>query len=222
MATVILQSVAVGVPVTVTLSVIVVALVTVPVEVKAAPVQVPRVRVAVEENPLPVMVIGVVPATAATADGVTSLISLPLTVKTEPEVTVPPSGFVTVTVYAPIVAGEPLTEFVGSTCTVRLVELTKVAEPWHETVPPPQVDGAMLLVPVVVNVPLESLARVVPFVAFTIDTVAPETKPEPVTVTGVDIGVARSTIPAGLTEVNDGSALTTTPVAFVTVPPSSV
>jgi hypothetical protein len=82
-----------------------------------------RASVAVEEKPLPVTVIGVVTATGATADGVTSLISLPLIVKTEPEVIEPPSGFVTVTVYAPMVAGVPFTEFVGSTFTVRLVAL---------------------------------------------------------------------------------------------------
>jgi hypothetical protein len=91
-----------------------------------------RASVALEEKPLPVTVIGVeeaVAVTTGTADGVTSLISLPLIVKTEPETTEPPSGFVTVTVYVPIVAGAPETEFVGSTATVRLVELPKAAVP---------------------------------------------------------------------------------------------
>jgi hypothetical protein len=110
-------------------SVIVVAPETLPVEPKVTPVQVPSVSVALEAKPLPVTVIAVVPATSATADGVTSLISLPVIVKTDPDVVEPPSGFVTVTVYAPVVAGPPVTEFVGSTLTVRLVALPKVDSP---------------------------------------------------------------------------------------------
>jgi hypothetical protein len=172
-----------------------------------------RVSVAFEEKPLPEIVIGVVATTAATADGVTSLISLPEIVKTEPEVTAPPSGFVTVTVYAPMVAGRPVTEFVGSTVTVRLVALPKVADPWTPVVTLPAVNAPVAEL---------ALARVVPFVAFVIATVAPETKPAPVTVTVVAVAVARSTRDAGLTEVNAGSALTTIALATVTVPPSSV
>jgi hypothetical protein len=66
------------------------------------------------------------------------------------------------------------------------------------------------------------LARVVPFVTLVKVTVAPVTKPAPVTVTVVGVGVARSTMPVGLTEVNEGSALTTMALFAVFVPPSSV
>jgi hypothetical protein len=185
-----------------------------------------RASVALEEKPLPVTVIGtLVATTAGTADGVTSLISLPLIVKTEFVVTDPPSGFVTVTLYVPTVAGPPFTEFVGSTYAVRLLALAQVAAPWHDDAEPdPQVDTAMYLVALVVkpSAELASLARVVPFVAFTMLTVAPETKPAPVTVTVVAVGAARSTRPAGLTEVTEGSASTTMALATVSVPPSSV
>jgi hypothetical protein len=125
LVTVRLQSVAVGVPVTVNVSEIEVELLTVAVP-SVTPEQVPRVSVALEEKPLPEIVMGVVAATAATAEGVTSLISLPLIVKTAPEVTEPPSGLVTVTVYVPIVAGPPVTEFVGSTSAMRVVPLPLV------------------------------------------------------------------------------------------------
>jgi hypothetical protein len=88
--------------VTLRVSVIVVALgVAVP---RETPVQLEpeRASVALEEKPLPVTEIGAltiaVPVVTPSADGVTSLISLPVIVKTEPEVTEPPSGFVTVTV----------------------------------------------------------------------------------------------------------------------------
>jgi hypothetical protein len=85
-----------------------------------------------------------------------------------------------------------------------------------------------LLVPVSVPAlpltkkPLASEARVVPFATFVKVTVAPETKPAPVTVTVVAVGVARSTRPAGLTEEYEGSALTTMAPVTVAVPPSSV
>ena len=85
-------------PLTIRVSVIEVVPPTVPVEPRVTLAQPARVSVALEEKPLPVTVIGVVAAIKATADGVTSLISLPLIVKTEPVVTEPPSGFVTVTV----------------------------------------------------------------------------------------------------------------------------
>lgn len=114
---------AVGVPVTMMLSEIDVELLTVSVP-RVTSVQVPEMlSVALEEKPLPVTVMGVVAVVAATAEGDTSLISLPETVKMAPEVPAPPSGFVTVTVYEPMVAGPPVTEFVGSTLTVRLVAL---------------------------------------------------------------------------------------------------
>jgi hypothetical protein len=168
--------------------------------------------VALEAKPLPETVIGVVPATAATADGVTSLISLPEIVKTAAEVTEPPSGLVTVTVYEPMDAGPPVTEFVGSTYAVRLVELTKAAPPCSPVV---------VVLPAV-KVEAAALASLVPLVESVKVTVAPVTKPDPVTVTGVAVGVARSTMPAGLTEVNAGSALTTMALATVSVPLSSV
>jgi hypothetical protein len=132
--------------VSVTVSVIEVAPPTVSVVARVIPAETQaeeRASVAFEEKPLPVTVIGVVAATKGTADGLTSLISLPVIVKTEPEVTEPPSGFVTVTVYAPTVAGPPVTEFVGSTPTVRLVEVPVVDVPWHDAEPAPQVDFAI-------------------------------------------------------------------------------
>jgi hypothetical protein len=79
-------------------------------------------------------------------------------------------------------------------------------------------------VPVVVNVStVATLDKVVPFVAFVKVTLAPVTKPVPVTVTGVPdvVGAARSTRPVGLTEVNEGSALTVIKPVSVTVPLSS-
>ena len=70
-----------GVPVTTMESVIVPAPVTVPVLLRAAPVQVASVNCAPEVKPPPDTVIGYVPATRGTADGLISLISLPVTVK---------------------------------------------------------------------------------------------------------------------------------------------
>jgi hypothetical protein len=127
-----------------------------------------------------------------------------------------------------MVAGPPVTEFVGLTLAVRLVELPKVVMPWHDTPtttggPVAAVGQATCALPLVNVSPTGMLARVVPFATFVKVTVAPETKPAPVTVTVVAAaGATRSTRPAGLTEAYEGSALTTMAPATVTVPPSSV
>jgi hypothetical protein len=83
-----------------------------------------------------VIVIGtsivVLTAGVVIAEGLALLITMPVTVNRAVEVKVPPSGFVTVTVYVPGVAELPVTEFVG---------LTKVAivVVGADTLPPPVV-----------------------------------------------------------------------------------
>ena len=90
-------------------------------------------------------------------------------------VTVPPSGFVMVTVYVPAVAAEPVTEFVGLTNTFSSVDEVNELAPCVPVETLPEVKA-----PVVA-----ALASVVPSTVLVKLTVAPVTKPVPVMVTVV-------------------------------------
>jgi hypothetical protein len=107
----------------------------------------------------------------------------------------------------------PVTLAVAAAANVTVV-LAVVAEPLVAVAVAPAIP--------LVNVAPACEARVVPFVEFVNVTLAPATKPDPVTVTGVAVGVVRSTMPAGLTDVNAGSALTTIAPVTLVVPLSSV
>ncbi|MGA7834064.1 MAG: hypothetical protein WCA31_02535 [Acidimicrobiales bacterium] len=180
------------------------------------PVQTETATVGPVWKPEPVIVTGsaVVPAPGtATAEGLRLLTPIPVIVKIAAVVTVPPSGFVTVTVYVPGVAELPVTEFEELIFTLNDVALTKVAVPCTPVVTFPAVNA-----PVADSV----LASVVPFTVLVRVTVAPVTKPVPVmtsVVTGA-VGV-ESTAPPTLSELTVGAASTVIAFARVAVPLSS-
>jgi hypothetical protein len=195
-----------GLPVTTTVSVIVVAPVTVPVlsrvtRVASVAPHALRASVALEAKPPPFTVIGYEPSTKGTADGLISLISLPVTVKRAADVDVPPSGLVTVKVYVPGVADELLTKFSGVTEVVSDVDGKAVVPP----VPPVTVTPVNF-------VPSTVLAR---------NTTGVPTK-DPVRVTVTAAFPAVSAIVAGVAAETDGGAFTLNTPASVPVPLLSV
>jgi hypothetical protein len=178
----------------------VVAPVTVPVLLRAAPVQVASVNCAPEVKPPPDTVIGYVPAMLGTADGVISLISLPVTVKRAADVDTPPSGLVTVKVYVPGVADAWLTMFSGVTEVVS------------------EVAGAVVVPVVAVTV---TLVNFVPSTALVRNTAGWPTK-DPVRVTVTAPFPTTSAIVAGVAAETEGAAFTVNAPAKVPVPLLSV
>lgn len=160
-----------------------------------------RASVAVDEKPPPVTVIGYEPTTKGTADGLISLISLPVTVKRAADVVVPPSGSVTVKVYVPGVADAPSTKFFGVIETVN------------------DADGEAV-VPVVPAVSVTPV-NFVPSTVLVRDTTGAPTK-EPARTTDSGVKAAVSAIVAGVAEVTVGAAFTVNAPARVPVPWLSV
>jgi hypothetical protein len=141
------------------------------------------------------------PGTNETADGVISLISLPVTVNRAAEVEVPPSGLTTVKVYVPGVADALLTMFSG---TIEVVN---------------DVDGARVvpLVPPVTVTPV----NFVPSTVLVRNTTGVPTK-DPVRVTVSAVLPAVSATDAGDAAETEGAAFTENALARVPVPLLSV
>jgi hypothetical protein len=153
--------------------------------------------VAPDWKPPPVMVTGTFVAEVGigVAEGLRFVTAIPVTLKMAPEVPLPPSALVTVTVYVPGVAVPLVTEFVGVTGTEMVVAFVTVTDP---------------------------TVSVVPFTELVKVTDAPATNPVPVTVTVVAAGAGtESTTFVGLTAVTVGAALTVIALARVAVPLSS-
>jgi hypothetical protein len=175
------------------------------------PTQVPKATVAPDWKPPPEIVMAVVVLPAAPgikiADGLTVEISLPRMVKIGPEVKLPPSALVTVTVYVPGVAG-----------IVWWSELTGVTEAVIDDVgvisvaPPPAGDATQS------DVPSTVLVKVTTGLA----EMASATKPPPAIVIVVAPGLTVSGSDEGVAEVTVGSPYTVKAPAFVAVPPLSV